>query len=80
MSMPIDVFEMYWESMGIIDAQRTLKDMSIADYPQSKKEDRKRMHRGMHKAAYPDTWGMGAPSVSMDAYFGKPLVKDDNGK
>ena len=76
MQMPVDTFEMYWEAMGVIDAQSMMRSFTIQDYPNAKAETRKRLHRQIHKKAYPDTWDSAKPRMTMDQFFGKPRVKD----
>lgn len=45
----------YLQAMEVLDAQEQLSRMGTADWPNLKKEDRKRIHRKLHKQAYPST-------------------------
>lgn len=74
--MPINTFESYWQAMTVIDAQRLLREYSVADYPNVKLGTKRKLHRQVHKMAYPATWDRGA-RVSLDQFFGKPMVKSD---
>ena len=43
----------YYEAITIIEAQDSLIEMNIIDYPRMTKEDRRRYHKEMYKRAYP---------------------------
>jgi hypothetical protein len=75
MEMPADVFEMYWESIRIIDAQEMLRSMTIGDYPNGTRDSRRKIHKQVHQEAYPSTWSDHHPKVTVDQFFGKPRVK-----
>lgn len=76
MSMPADVFEMYWEAMRVIDAQEMMRAMTLGDYPHAGKDTRRKIHRQVHREAYPGTWDKGRSGMTMDQFFGKPMVKN----
>lgn len=76
MTMPADTFEMYWECMRVIDSQEMMRSLTIADYPHTNKQMRKKIHRQLHRNAYPDTWDTSRGKVSVDQFFGQARVKD----
>lgn len=78
--MSVDTFEMYWEAMRVIDAQEMMRSFTIGDYPNQSSNNRRKIHRQVHKFAYPSTWDNAKPKLSMDQFFGKPLSKDADGK
>lgn len=45
--------EDYWQAVTILQAQEALIQMKIADYPNMKKADRQKLHKELHKKAYP---------------------------
>ena len=45
----------YWLGITVIKAQGALQAMRVSDYPHLKKSDRQKMHKEMHKLAYPVT-------------------------
>lgn len=75
MQMPVNRFEMYWQAMQVIDAQLMLQSLTVSDYPNSGKETRKKIHRQLHKMAYPATWNA-EKKITLDEFFGKPMVKN----
>ncbi len=40
----------------MIEAQEMLKAMQIADFPHTQKSKREKIHRDLHKKAYPKTY------------------------
>ena len=46
----------YWEAITVIEAQDTMIQMRIADYPMMKTHQRRDFHRSMVKKAYPKTF------------------------
>lgn len=53
LGMSNDVALEYYEAITVIDAQDRMVDMNMADYPNMKKESRKKFFRQMRKQAYP---------------------------
>jgi hypothetical protein len=51
--MPADEIESLWQAITQIEAQEMLKQFQIADYPHLKARDKSRVHKDMHKLAYP---------------------------
>ena len=45
----------YYEAITQIEAQQTLLELRIQDWPFMKKESRNRWHRKLHRKAYPRT-------------------------
>ena len=43
----------YFDAITVIEAQNMLISMQVADYPNMKRDDRSRLHREIHKKAYP---------------------------
>lgn len=61
---------MFYNAITQIEAQEALLQMSIADFPHlSKKEERKKRHKAMHKIAFPDNHGKKSP-LSLDNFAG----------
>jgi len=56
MSYPTDVVNMMWESVTMIEAQEQLKSFSAADWPNMKKADRSKLHKELHRQAYPNSF------------------------
>jgi hypothetical protein len=54
MEMDMDTFANYWLLVDRLEPQETLLSMNVGDYPNMKKEDRKKFHKDLHKKAYPD--------------------------
>ena len=52
-SLPYRIALEYFEAITVIEAQNFLADLTKADYPNLKKEDRRKIHREMHNKAYP---------------------------
>ena len=46
-------FSEYNKAIDILEAQSMLVAFTIADYPNMKKEDKKRLHSRVYKTAYP---------------------------
>lgn len=51
--LDVDEFNDYWHAITIIEAQEQLKRLSVADWPNLKKQSREKQHRQLHKDAYP---------------------------
>lgn len=51
--MPNDLFLQMWNSITVLEARDMLAQMTIADYPQMKKENRSSIHKKIYKLAYP---------------------------
>lgn len=45
--------ESLWQAITVIEAQEQLKQMSIADWPNMKKQQRSKIHKELFKQAYP---------------------------
>lgn len=43
-----------WESITILEAQKQLKELIVADWPNMKPSERKKFHRDLFSKAYPD--------------------------
>ena len=44
---------MYWEAITIIEARQKLLDISSYSFPNLKKSDREKIHRELHRQAFP---------------------------
>lgn len=44
---------MMWECITVIEAQEQLKLMNALDWPNMKKDQRQKLHRELHRQAYP---------------------------
>lgn len=53
MNLTIDVEEMLWQSITMIESQDMLIAMKTADFPHLKKENRSRVHKSIYKNAFP---------------------------
>ncbi len=53
--MDWDTQESLWLAITQIEAQDVLINLTIAQYPWLKKEQQKKIHREMHRKAYPKT-------------------------
>lgn len=51
-ALEYEKFNQCWLAITMIEAQETLINLTLADYPNMKDKDRKRLHRDMHKKAY----------------------------
>jgi hypothetical protein len=48
-----DEVEKYWQLITRIEAQEMLKQLTIQDWPNLKKDKRSSLHRKLHRDAYP---------------------------
>lgn len=62
--MKSSVFNMYWQAIDVLESQETLVAINVSSYPTAKKEFRDKLHRKLHKMAYPNTWNK---AVKVDA-------------
>lgn len=53
--MDVEVSQRYWEAITVIEAQELLKQMTIIGTPYMSKENSQKVHRDLHKQAYPKT-------------------------
>lgn len=53
MGMTAEDVEMYWRSITAIEAQEALMAITIQMFEHRKKPDRERLHRSLHRKAYP---------------------------
>lgn len=51
----------------VIESQETLTAFKSTDWPHLKKRDREKLHRELHKRAYPFEWSNSAPLSIEDA-------------
>jgi len=42
-----------WQAITVIEAQEQLKQMSVADWPNMKKQQRSKVHKELFSKAYP---------------------------
>lgn len=54
-----------WDCITVIEAQNLLTSLTIADWPNMKKEGREKLHRSLSRKAYPDTF-KGKKKVSLE--------------
>lgn len=47
---------MYAKAIEILEAQETLQMFTVGDFPHMKNDDRRALHRKVHKTAYPTTY------------------------
>lgn len=53
MNLPLERFWQMWKMITVIEAQETLKQFVIADWPNQSKQQREKVHRDIYKKAYP---------------------------
>lgn len=46
----------YYKAMEMLSAQERLMELSTQDWPNLKKSQREKLHRQLHRAAYPSTY------------------------
>lgn len=54
--LDIETAHYLWESITIIEARESLRQLQISDYPHLKKDRRQKLHRELSKQAYPATF------------------------
>ena len=58
----------YFQAIEVIQAQDSLVEMNITDYPNMKREGRSKFYREMRKKGYPREL---QPEMDFDAFFEK---------
>lgn len=53
MQMELDVFDRYFEAIDILSAREKLVELNVSAYPHSTKNGRSKIHKELHKLAYP---------------------------
>lgn len=51
--MSLITLDKMWEAITMIEAQEQLKQLSVMDWPNMKKDKRQKMHKELHRQAYP---------------------------
>jgi hypothetical protein len=46
----------YWLAITVIEAQETLTQLAVADYPWRKADEREKVYERYHRMAYPKTY------------------------
>lgn len=46
--------EMLWQAITVLEAQEMLMGVKVSSYPYLKEADQDKVHRSLHKLAYPD--------------------------
>lgn len=59
----------YYNAITQLEAQEVLLGMSIVDFPNMNKEERKKRHKSLHKKAFPSTHENKMP-LSVDNFAG----------
>jgi DNA-binding phage protein len=54
MGLDVEDAELYIKAIDVIEAQNMLLQMKIADYPNMKNSERRKLFKTLHKQAYPD--------------------------
>jgi hypothetical protein len=54
MDLEVETAELYIKAIEMIEAQNMLLQMKIADYPNMKQGDRRKLFKSLHKQAYPE--------------------------
>lgn len=74
MEMDLETFQFYQDAIKPLRAEDTLRLMSAIDYPHTKMESRRKMHKSVFMEANPF---LQIPKASADQFFGRPKVKPD---
>ena len=61
----------YFQACSILEAQEMLRAMNVADYPYAKKDTRQKLHRQVHKQAFPDAKKRGMTFDDLKSILGK---------
>lgn len=68
MGLENETAELYIKAIEVIEAQNMLLQMKVADYPNMKKEDRKKLFKGLHSQAYPEMEDIKKPVVRAEDF------------
>ena len=60
-SLPLDVFEMMFKCIEVIESQDFLKDTTLSSWSYMKREDREQIRRSVHRKAFPRAWSGDKP-------------------
>lgn len=66
--LSIDDFESFWQSIDVIENQNILTQFTINDWPNMKKEARTKLHKQVHKKAFPKTHETSKPQSTKDIF------------
>lgn len=55
-AMDVDSTQVYFQAMETLMAQERLHDLGAHDWPNVKRDTRSKIHRDLHKVAYPATY------------------------
>lgn len=50
---PTNIVDAMWEGITMIEAQNTLSQLTVADWPNKKSSDRTKIHKELFNKAYP---------------------------
>jgi hypothetical protein len=68
-SLTTEEFSMLWQAITILEARKALVDFQASGFPHATKSYRSKIHREMHKAAYPKLSESEAVSTEQLAKF-----------
>lgn len=55
-TMPIVDANMFYRAITVIEAQEMMKQVQVSSFPKMKKESQEKLHRALHKQAYPEAY------------------------
>lgn len=55
-TMPACDANIYYRAITVIEAQEMLKQLQIVSYPKTSKEAQQKLHRSLHRQAYPEQY------------------------
>jgi hypothetical protein len=55
-ALDVDECESYWQSITVIEAQQALLNITTQNWSNISKKEREKIHRNLHKKAYPKTF------------------------
>lgn len=67
---------MVWQAINVLEAREMLLAFTVADFPNASKSQRTKIHREMHKEAYPQIHEKKEVSTEAFAKFLSGMKKD----
>lgn len=52
-ALSAEEFNAYFQAIDILESQEMLRALTVSDFPDMKKINREKLHRQLHKRAYP---------------------------
>lgn len=59
---------MLWQSITRIESQNTLLQFTVQDWSHMRKDQRNKVHRQLHKQAYPEVYESKKPKSTKDIF------------